>query len=74
MIAPLGVAQALGHRVGDVRVRQRLLELGDGGVEERRVPFEVRMRRGLLDLGHGGSLFRCRGRESNPHGREAGRF
>jgi hypothetical protein len=40
---------------------------------------------GFLDLGHGGSVRAlaapivcsprgCRGRESNPHGREAGRF
>ena len=52
----LGVAETLGDRVGDVRVGQRLLELGDGGLEERRVPFEVRLRCGLLDPGHGGSL------------------
>ena len=38
----LGVAEPLGDGVGDVRVRQRLLELRDRRPEERRVPLEVR--------------------------------
>ena len=50
----LGVAQALGDRVRHVRIGQGLLELGDGGAEERRVPLEVGVRGGFLDLRHQG--------------------
>ena len=53
---PLRVAEALGDRIGDVRIRQGELELGDGCLEERRVPLEVRICGGFLDLGHGGSV------------------
>ena len=49
----LGVAEALGDRVGDVRVRPRQLELRDRGLEQRRVPLEVRLCSGFFDLRHG---------------------
>ena len=66
---PLRVAKALGDGIRDVRIRPGEIELGDRRLEQRRVPLEVRLCSGFLDLGHGGSVCRCRGRESNPHGR-----
>ena len=62
---PLGVAQALRDRARDVRVWQRQLELGDGGLEQRRVPLEVRVCSGFLDPGHGGQ---CRDSVSDAGG------
>ena len=82
---PLRIAKALGDGIRDVGIRPGEFELGDRRLEERRVPLEVRLCSGFLDLGHGGSVRTlaapivcssrgCRGRESNPHGREASRF
>ena len=48
----LGEAEALGDHVRDVRVRQRLLELGARHEEERRVPLEDRLRLRGIQLGH----------------------
>ncbi len=55
----LWVAQTLGDpRIDLWSMGQRLLELGYGGAEERRVPLEGRLiDRYLVDLGHGCSLF-----------------
>ena len=41
----LGVAEALGDPLGDVRDRQRLVELGDRHPVERRVPLELGVRK-----------------------------
>ena len=52
----LRVAEALGDGVGDVRVRQCVLELRDGRLEERRVPLQVGLCGRFLDPCHGGSV------------------
>ena len=58
MIARLGVAQALRRGSVDIGVRERLLELRDGGAKERRIPFErLLFERDLVDRGHELSLF-----------------
>ena len=54
----LGIAQALGGGSVHVGVRERLLELRDGGAEERRIPLErLLLERDLVDRGHELSLF-----------------
>ena len=58
MTRALGVAQALGRGSVDIGVRERLLELRDGGAKERRIPLErLLFERDLVDRGHELSLF-----------------
>ena len=49
----LGIAQPLGHRIADSRVRKRLLELRDRLAVERGLPLQVpRIVRNVLQFGH----------------------
>ena len=47
----LGAAQPLGDEVGDVRELERVVELGQRLLVERRVPLELHRR--MNGLGHG---------------------
>ena len=50
---PLGIAEPLGHRVADRRMRERLLELRDRLAVERGLPLKVpRIVRNVLQFGH----------------------